>query len=93
LRPSSFSKTPALILPWLPLSTIDPSVKRIACRIVRHSGMAAQQKLEVHAEVLELLGLRVLHDCAGFGILLDGQTLLIPVNRLGLLNQREDHAR
>ena len=49
---------------------------------------AAQQELEVHAEVLELLALRVAHDRPRLGVRLDRQALLVPADRLGLLGQR-----
>jgi len=47
-----------------------------------------QEKLEVHAEVLELLALRVAHDGPRVGVGLDRQSLLVPADRLGLLGQR-----
>jgi len=49
---------------------------------------AAEQELEVHAEMLELLALGVAHDCAGLAVGLDGHSLLVPADRLGLLGQR-----
>ena len=49
---------------------------------------AAQQELEVHAEVLELLALRVAHDRPRLAVGLDGDALLVPADRLGLLGQR-----
>ncbi len=49
---------------------------------------APQQELEVHAEVLELLALRVAHHRERLGIGLDGDPLLIPADRLGFLGQR-----
>src|SRR5579871_6624105 len=48
---------------------------------------ATEQELEIHAEVLELLTLRVGHHRAGLWIGLDGQSLLVPSDRLGLLGQ------
>ena len=49
---------------------------------------AAQQELEVHAEVLELLALGVAHDRPRLAIWLDGHPLLVPADRLRLLGQR-----
>jgi hypothetical protein len=43
--------------------------------------------------VLELLVLRVAHDGGGLAVLLDGQALGVPADRLGLLDQRGAHAR
>src|SRR3954462_2137803 len=54
--------------------------------------LSPQQELEIHAEVLELFLLRVLHDGARLGVGFDGDALLIPVDRLGLLDQGGDHA-
>ena len=48
----------------------------------------AQQELHVHAEVLELLALRVAHDRVRFAVRLDREALLIPADRLGFLGQR-----
>ena len=50
--------------------------------------LLAQQELEVHAEVLELLADRVGHDRARGRVRLDRQPLLVPADRLGLLGQR-----
>src|SRR5439155_9711491 len=55
--------------------------------------LAAEQELEVHAEVLELLLLRVLHDRARLAVALDREPLLVPADRLGLLDQRRADAR
>src|SRR4051812_14515482 len=55
--------------------------------------LATEQELEVHAEVLELLFLGVLHDGSRLGILLDRDPLLVPADRLRLLDERGDHAR
>src|SRR5215213_8759605 len=44
---------------------------------------APQQELQVHAEVLELLALRIGHDRARFAVGLEGEALLIPPDRLG----------
>jgi hypothetical protein len=54
---------------------------------------APEQELEVHREVLELLLLRVRHDRLGVVVLLDVHALFVPVDRLGFLDQRLDHAR
>src|SRR5205807_2882355 len=54
---------------------------------------ASEQELQIHAEVLELLALRVAHDREGFGVGLDRETLLIPADRFGLLGQRSAQAR
>src|SRR4051812_24654644 len=42
-----------------------------------------QQKFQVHAEVLELFLLRITHDRFGLGVLLNGKTLLVPIDRFG----------
>src|SRR6185503_10866230 len=55
--------------------------------------LLAENEFEVHAEMLELLFLRILHDRFGLGVLFHRNPLLIPVDRLGLLDQRGDHAR
>ena len=52
-----------------------------------------QQELEVHAEVLELLALGVAHDRPRLAVGLDGEALLVPADRLGLLGQRRAQAR
>ena len=49
---------------------------------------AAQEKLEIHAEVLELLALGVAHDRLRLGVCFDREALLVPADRLGLLGQR-----
>src|SRR5438270_819638 len=49
---------------------------------------APQQELEIHAEVLELLSLRVTHHGERLGIGLDRDALLVPADRLGLLSKR-----
>ena len=49
---------------------------------------AAQEEFEIHAEVLELLSLRVAHDRKRLAVGLDGESLLVPADRLGLLGQR-----
>src|SRR6185369_11903112 len=54
--------------------------------------LLAEEELEVHPEVLHLLVLRVLHDGLRLTVLLDGEALLIPADRFGLLDQRGDHA-
>lgn len=43
---------------------------------------AAEEKLQIHAEMQEFLFLGVLHDFARLVVLLDGDTLLIPVDGL-----------
>src|SRR3954451_20773354 len=55
--------------------------------------LAAQQKLQVHAKVLDLFLLRVAHDGAGVPILFDGYALLVPVYGLVLFYERSYHAR
>src|SRR5947207_1330713 len=55
--------------------------------------LATQQELEVHPEVLELLQLRVLHDRPRLCVLLEREPLLVPADRLRLLDQRRGHAR
>src|SRR3954454_21789251 len=54
---------------------------------------AAQEELEVHREVLELLLLGVPHDGAGLVVALEGAPLPVPADGLRLLGQRGDHAR
>jgi hypothetical protein len=54
---------------------------------------APQQKLEVHAEVLELLALGVAHDRAGLRVALERQPLLVPPDCLRLLGQRSAQPR
>ena len=54
---------------------------------------APEQELEVHAEVLELLALRVAHHCGRLGVGLDREALLVPPDRLRLLGQRGAQAR
>ena len=53
---------------------------------------AAQQELQVHAEVLELLALGVAHDRPRLAIGLDRHPLLVPADRLRLLGQRRAEA-
>src|SRR4051812_37174716 len=54
---------------------------------------AAEQELEIHPEVLELLELRVLHDGARLRVALDRDALLVPADGLRLLEERRAHAR
>src|SRR5256885_16693685 len=58
----------------------DPPVRR-----------PADQELEVHPEVLELLALRVRHDRLRLGIGLECHPLLVPADRLRLFGHRRDH--
>src|SRR5471030_309272 len=53
--------------------------------------LAAEKKLEIHREVLELLLLRVLHDRARLGVLLDREALFVPVDCFSFLDHREAH--
>ena len=53
----------------------------------------AQQELQIHAEVLELLPLGVAHDRPRLGVRLDRHALLVPADRLGLLGQRRAQPR
>ena len=53
----------------------------------------ARQELEVHREVLELFLLGVLHDRPRFGILLEREALLVPTDRLRLLDERDADPR
>src|ERR1700709_2664335 len=48
----------------------------------------AQEELEVHREVLELLPLAVLQDPPPVGVGLDRKALLVPADRLALLFER-----
>lgn len=52
-----------------------------------------QQELQVHAEVLKLLLLGVLHDRPRASVLLDRNKLLAPISRLGFFHQRGDYPR
>ncbi|MER8919808.1 hypothetical protein NKI10_07835 [Mesorhizobium sp. M0802] len=54
--------------------------------------LLAQQEFQIHAEMLELLALRVLHDRLGLRVFLDRHALFVPADRLGLFDQRGDHA-
>ena len=54
---------------------------------------AAQEELEIHAEVLELLALGVPHDRLRLRVFFHRQTLLVPADRFGLLRQRGAQAR
>src|SRR6185436_12860014 len=56
-------------------------------------GFFSQQEFEIHAEVFHLFVLSVLHDGLRIAILLDGQSLLVPSDRLGFFDERCDHAR
>jgi len=47
--------------------------------------LPARQELERHRKVLELLLLRVLHDRLRLRVMLQGDTLLVPADRFGLL--------
>src|SRR6476660_4786058 len=53
---------------------------------------AAEQKFQIHSEMLEFLFLSVLHDRVGLRVLLDRHPLLIPTDRLSFLDQGGDHA-
>src|SRR5215208_3433286 len=55
--------------------------------------LAPKQELQVHAKVLELLLLGVPHDRPRLLVSLDGETLRVPVDRFGLLDQRSADAR
>src|SRR6187551_411872 len=76
---------------FLGFLAVFDDIARLEEDALQHSGplrLAAAEGLEVHREVLELLALRVLHDRPGVGILLDIQALLVPADRLRLLDQR-----
>src|SRR5258708_1197320 len=55
-------------------------------------GCSAEQQLEVHAEVLELLFLRAFHDGDRLGVVLHRHALLIPVYRLSFFDEAGDDA-
>lgn len=55
-------------------------------------GLAPQQKFQVHAKVFEFFLLRILHDGARLRVLLDRETLLIPIDSFCFLDQRLNHA-
>ena len=76
-----------------PCSTMSPGWKSTPSRDLAPARRPPQQELEIHAEVLELLALRVVHDRGGLGVGLDREPLLVPADRLGLLGQRRAEAR
>jgi len=47
-----------------------------------------QQKLEIHAEMLEFLVLRVPHDGSRLAVLLQGEALLVPADRFRFFDER-----
>ena len=55
-------------------------------------GLFAQEELEVHAEVLHLLLLRVLHDRLRGLVLLQRDALLVPADGFRFLGEGRDHA-
>jgi hypothetical protein len=55
--------------------------------------LAAQQKFQVHSEMLEFLALRISHNRSGISILFNRQPLLVPVDSVCLFYQRRYHAR
>ena len=52
----------------------------------------AEQKLQVHSEVFELLLLSVLHNRLRFGVFLNRDSLLIPTDGFGFFDDRSDHS-
>ena len=56
-------------------------------------GFPAAEEFEVHAEMLELLLLRVPHDRPGLFIFLDRDALFVPANCLRLFRKRSNHTR
>ena len=64
---------------------MSPSLNRIVLQRDAPLRRAPQQELEVHAEVLELLGLSVLHDRLRLSVRLERDPLLVPADRLRLL--------
>src|SRR5438552_4086256 len=54
---------------------------------------AAQEKFQVHSEVLEFFLLGVLHDRFGDCIAFDADTLFVPSDRFGFFLERRDHPR
>src|SRR5207302_7543055 len=72
------------------LSVLDDvtRLKEDTLRDLPPARRAAQQKLEIHAEVLELLALGVPHDRERLAVALDRQALLIPADRVSLLGER-----
>src|SRR5438034_7282925 len=80
----------------LSLLTVLDNVAALEEDILQHFAplrAAAEQELEIHSEVLELLVLSISHDGARFPVLFQRQTLLIPGNRLRLLDERGNHTR
>src|SRR6476661_9354697 len=55
--------------------------------------LVTEQEFKIHSEVLEFLLLRILHDRLRRTVLLDRDALLVPANRLRLLDERGNHAR
>jgi hypothetical protein len=51
----------------------------------------AEQKLQVHSEVFELLLLSVLHNRLRFGVFLNLNSLLIPTDGFGFFDDRSNH--
>ena len=76
-----------------PRFTMSSVLNRMPSAVSRDFGCASQQKLESHAEVLELLSHRVVHDGARFNIRLNGDSLHVPAGRFGFFTQRRTHPR
>ena len=76
-----------------PRFTMSSVLNRMPSAVSRDFGCASQQKLEFHAEVLELLSHRVVHDGARFNIRLNGDSLHVPAGRFGFFTQRLTHPR
>ena len=74
-----------------PRFTMSSVLNRMPSAVSRDFGCASQQKLEFHAEVLELLSHRVVHDGARFNIRLNGDSLHVPAGRFGFFTQRRTH--
>src|ERR1700736_3415134 len=97
IRPIGFHPAlqvpPASVHVLLGLFPVLDNVARLKKNILQDRapvGLLSQQELEIHAEVLELLLLRVLHDGSGGLVLLNRNALLIPVNGLGLFDHRNN---
>ena len=72
LSEPSDSPPPAAASAASPCSTMSPAWNRIPRAISRQTGVLRREELQIHAEVLELLALRVAHDRARLGVRLNG---------------------
>src|SRR5674476_1070068 len=54
--------------------------------------LAAEQEFQIHSKVLEFFLLGSLHDRLGLGVFFQRDTLFVPADGLGLLDQGRAHA-